>query len=152
MNNDAAQHDLSHVLALAQEQMRDLSVMQQRQSELTAKGFAADETVEVTVDAQRVVTETVIDESYLDEFEIADLGGHITAAAQSAAKEIERQTTALLAPLIERRSEMWALSGGVTDAPDLHDLMSKLSSFAPAETRDGVDRDEGEFSFPVVRR
>ena len=41
MDNDAMQQDFDQVLALVQEQMQDLSVMQQRRSVLTAKASAA---------------------------------------------------------------------------------------------------------------
>jgi DNA-binding protein YbaB len=132
VNNDDAQHDFTHVFALAQEQMRDLSIMQQRRSQLTAKASAADGAVEVTVDAQRMVTKTVIDESYLDEFELADLGGHITSAAQQASRELERLTAELIAPLTARRQEISSLAGLVTDAPDFGDMLAGLSSAVSA--------------------
>jgi DNA-binding protein YbaB len=155
MNNDAASQDFTHVLSLVQEQMRDLSVMQQRRAALTATATAADGTVEITVDAQRTVTKTVIDESYLDEFELVDLGGYITTAAREAAQEIERQAAALLAPLAERRQEISSMSGLVADAPDFGDLISSLGSLAaPVSSRsdDGDDGLEEHTSFPTVRR
>jgi DNA-binding protein YbaB len=157
VNNDAADHDVAHVLSLVQEQMRDLSVMQQKRSELTAKGTAADGTVEVTVDAQRMVTKAVIDESYLDEFELADLGGYITTAAQQAAREIEQRAAALLAPLTKRRTEISSLSGLVADVPDFHDLITGLTSPAPGagEARGADERDDGtqeSSHYPTVRR
>lgn len=154
MSNDAISQDFNHVLSLVQEQMRDLNVMQQRRAALTATATAADGTVEITVDAQRMVTKTVIDEAYLDEFEFAELGGYITAAAQDAAREIERQAAALLAPITERRQELSSLSGLVEDAPDFGDLLSSLTSMAPPPTRSD-DGDEGNYnqpSYPTVRR
>ncbi|WP_445161756.1 YbaB/EbfC family nucleoid-associated protein [Mycobacterium sp. Dal123C01] len=157
MSNDAASHEFAHVLSLVQGQMRDLSVMQQRRAALTATASAADGTVKITVDAQQVVTKTVIDESYLDEFELADLAGYITTAAQEAAQEVERQAAALLAPLTARRQEISSLSGLVTDAPDFSELISALHSPAqsvPASWRadDGDDGPEQPSSFPTVRR
>lgn len=157
MNNDAARHDFAHVLSLVQEQMQDLSVMQQKRSALAATATAADGTVEVTVDAQRMVTSTAIDESYLDEFEFADLGGYITTAAQAAAQEVERRAAALLAPLTERRKEISSLSGIVVDAPDFQDVISGLNPPAPAapEARRADEGDDGveEHSpYPTVRR
>lgn len=131
MSNDAASQDFSHVLSLVQEQMRDLSVMQQRRAALTATATAADGTVEITVDAQRMVTKTVIDESYLDEFELADLGGYITTAAQDAAREIERKSAGLLTPLTQRRQEISSFSGLVPDSPDFAELLSSLTEMAP---------------------
>lgn len=157
MNNDAASHDFDHVLALVQEQMEDLSVMQQKRAALTATATAADETVKVTVDAQRMVTSTVIDESYLDDFELADLGGHITTAAQEAAQKVEREAAALLAPLTERRKEISSLSSLVEDAPDFHDLITGLNPPAPAapaarRADEGDDGLEEHSPYPTVRR
>ncbi|OBI09684.1 hypothetical protein A5714_19380 [Mycobacterium sp. E2462] len=154
MDNDAMNHDLTHVLSLVQEQMRDLAVMQQRRAALTATATAADGTVEITVDAQRMVTNTVIDESYLDEYEFADLAGHITAAAQQAVQEIERQSAALLAPLNQRRQDISSLSGLVADLPDFGSLLSGLSApeGTPSRLRDGGDAQDEDPSFPTVRR
>ena len=156
MNNDDASQDFAHVLSLVQEQMQDLSVMQQKRAALTATATAADATVKVTVDAQRMVTSTVIDESYLDEFELAELGGYITSAAQDAAQEIERQSAALLAPLTERRNEISSLSSLVVDAPDFHDLITSLNppaaTPAPRRADDGNDGLEEHSPYPTVRR
>jgi DNA-binding protein YbaB len=156
MDNDAAQHDFVHVLALVQEQMRDLSVMQQQRAVLTAKATAADGTVEVTVDAERMVTKTVVDESYLDDFEFADLGGHITNAAQQAAQEIDRRSADLLAPLTERRKEISSFSE-LVDVPDFQDVMSTLHASAPAADGPGHADDGGDglkeaSPYPTVRR
>ncbi|BBX39883.1 YbaB/EbfC family nucleoid-associated protein [Mycobacterium simiae] len=155
MSNDAASQDFSHVLSLVQEQMRDLSVMQQRRAALTATATAADGTVEITVDAQRMVTKTVIDESYLDEFELADLGGYITTAAQDAAREIERKSAGLLTPLTQRRQEISSFSGLVPDSPDFAELLSSLTEMAPPPIRSDDGGDEGlddQSSYPTVRR
>jgi DNA-binding protein YbaB len=70
---------------------------------VVGEGAAADGTVEVTVDARCMVTEIVIDETYLEEFELAELGGHIVGAARAAGQEVGRQAAALGAPLSERR-------------------------------------------------
>lgn len=154
MSNDAISQDFTHLLSMVQEQMRDLNAMQKRRAALTATATAADGTVEITVDAQRMVTRTVIDEAYVEEFELADLGGHITAAAQDAAREIERQAAALLAPLTARRQELSSLSGLVKDVPDFGNLLSSLTSTTPPPPHSG-DGDEGLYnqpSYPTVRR
>ena len=82
VSNDAARHELADVLALAQEQMADLAAMQKKRVQLTATVAVAGGTVEVTVNVQGLVTNTVIDEDYLDDFDFADLGDHVTSAAQ----------------------------------------------------------------------
>ena len=132
MDNDSLRHDLAEVMALAQDQMRELSAAQQQRMALSATGTAADGLVEVTVDAQRMVTSTVIHESYLQEFEFADLSGHITAAAQKAAQEVERRGAAIFAPLAQRRQAISAMSGSLVDAPDFNELMSRINPAATA--------------------
>jgi DNA-binding protein YbaB len=157
VDNDAARHDFANVLALVQDQMRDLSAMQQKRAALSAKATAADGTVEVTVDARCMVTEIVIDETYLDEFELAELGAHIVGAAQAAGQEIGRRATALTAPLSERRKAISALSGMV-DVPDFAEVLSNLNASVPVvpdELRPTDRGDEGWEdgpSFPTVRR
>lgn len=74
MSNDSARHDVVNVLALVRDQMRDLAVLQQRRAGLTATATAADGTVKVTVDAQRVVTSVEVDDVYMEDFEFGDLG------------------------------------------------------------------------------
>ncbi|BBX65630.1 hypothetical protein MSAS_48040 [Mycobacterium saskatchewanense] len=157
MDNDAVGHDFAHVLSLVQDQMHELSVMQQKRAALSATATAADGTVQVTVDAQRMVTRTVIDESYLEDYEFTDLGDHITTAAQEAVQEIERQAAALMAPLNERRQEISSLSNLVVDIPQFGDLISgpnPLSSAAPQHRRVDGDNDgiDDFSSYPSVRR
>lgn len=153
MTNDAARHELGEVLALVQEQMADLAELQKKRATLTAKAAVADGAVEVTVNAQGTVIETVIDESYLDDFDFADLGAHITEAAQSAAREITRRSAQLLAPLTERRTRLPSLSAVVDGAPDLSDLMSDVGRWTGAEPKPADDNEDWEdpVSFPTVR-
>ncbi|MEA2774418.1 MAG: hypothetical protein QOD93_7380 [Acetobacteraceae bacterium] len=56
MNNDAARHDFANVLALVEEQMQDLSAMQQKCEVRCRRGGGSGRTVEVTVDARCMVT------------------------------------------------------------------------------------------------
>lgn len=154
MSNDAAKHEFGHVMALVQQQMQDLAVMEQKRAALTATATAADGTVEVTVDAQRVVTRTVIAESYLEEFEFVDLGGYVTTAAQRAGAEIEQMSAALLAPLTQRREEIASASGSVVDLPDFQELFAGLRAAtgvggAPHTAVTGGDE---ETQYPTVRR
>jgi DNA-binding protein YbaB len=156
MDNDPLRHDLAEVMALAQDQMRELSAVQQQRMALSGTGTAADGLVEVTVDGQRMVTSTVIQESYLQEFEFADLSGHITAAARAAAEEVERRGAALFAPLTQRRQTISALSGRLVDAPDFNELMSRINPSVPAardSQHDDGDEDWTEDPrYPTVKR
>lgn len=157
MDNDTARDDFANVLALVQEQMRDISSMQQKRAALSAKATAADDLVEVTVDAQRMVTEIKIDETYLDEFELAELGGHIVGAAQAAVQKISRQAATLSAPLSERRKAISELAG-IVDVPDFAEVISNLNASAPVvpeelrPTDTGDDGWEDGPSLSTVRR
>jgi DNA-binding protein YbaB len=157
MENDAARHELSHVLALVEEQMQELSAIEQKRSAIEATATAADGLVEVTVNAQRMVTSTVIDESYLNDFEFAELGGYITTAARTASEEVERRSAALLDPMSRRREEITSLGGVTGGIPDIQELLSGLRSAVPADVSpqggDGgaTGWEEGP-SYPVVRR
>jgi DNA-binding protein YbaB len=157
MDNDAARHELSNVLALAELQMQELAVIEQKRSAIVATATAADGMVEVTVNAQRLVTSTVIDESYLNDFEFADLGGYVTTAAQKAGEEVERRSAALLAPMTQRRAEITSQSGSRVGMPDFQKLLSGLRSAVPADVSSqagdgaGADWEEGP-SYPIVRK
>jgi DNA-binding protein YbaB len=158
MDNDAVRHDLSHVLALVEEQMRELSVIEQKRSAIVATATAADGMVEVTVDAQRLVSSIVIDESYLNDFDFADLGGHVTTAARKAGEEVEQRSAALLAPMTQRRAEISSVAGSGGGVPDLEVLLSGLRSAVPVDGSvqagggEGAGWAEGPSSFPVVRK
>jgi DNA-binding protein YbaB len=152
--SDSDPYDATHVVALVQEQLGELAAAQQRRSALTATATAANGAIEVTVDAQRMVTKTVVDESYLADFELADLGGHITTAAQAAARDIERQSAVLLAPLNQRRDEIASYSRPVEDLPSLQELMSVLNppTRATAQPTDSGDDDWADGPhYPTVR-
>jgi DNA-binding protein YbaB len=124
--NDALRHDVANVLSLVEDQMRELSEMQQKRSALAAKATAAGGTVEVVVDARCVVTGVVIDESYLEDYELVDLGGYVVGAAQGAAREVERLAAAMIAPLTARREEISGLSGGLVGVAGFAEVMSRL--------------------------
>jgi DNA-binding protein YbaB len=149
VNNDAARHELEETLELVQEHLADLAIVEKKRAALSATATAADGTVVVTVDARGVVSETAVDDSYLDDYELADLGDFVTAAAQEAAGEVGRQSAELLAPLADRRARFPSLSDIVEGAPDIRDLVSHLHPV------DGAQHfgDDGETpgDYPTVR-
>jgi hypothetical protein len=109
----------------------------------------------VTVNAQGLVTNTVIDEAYLDDFDFADLGDHVTSAVQAATREVGRRSAELLSPLTERRKKFPALSDIVEGAPDFKDLMPDLTMSPTGGTEtarldDGYD-DETPYDTTVRR-
>jgi DNA-binding protein YbaB len=149
VNNDAARHELEETLELVHEHLADLAVVERKRAALSATATAADGTVEVTVDARGIVSATTVDDSYLDDFEMADLGDFVTAAAQEAAGEVGRQSAELLAPLADRRARFPSLSDIVDGAPDLRELMSHLHPFD--RTQHSVDDGAAPGDYPTVR-
>jgi DNA-binding protein YbaB len=146
---------MTEVLALAQEQLADIAAVQKKQAKLTASASAADGLVEVTVNNCGHVLKTVIDESYLDEYEFEELADHITEAAQTAARTAALRVSEMMGPIDERRKAFPSLSEIVEGAPDLRDLMPPgLDPFSMAGPRRDAGRDEGgeETAFPTVRR
>jgi DNA-binding protein YbaB len=153
VDNDAARHELAEALALLQEHMADLAVLEKKRADLSATATVADGTVVVTVDAQGIVSGAAVDESYLDEYDLADLGGFVTAAAQAAARDVARRSAELLAPLAERRAQFPSLSDIVDGAPDIRELLPQLGPVDRARqfvADHGGDGDEARF-YPTVR-
>lgn len=153
MSNDALRHQMTEVLALVSEQMADIAAVQREQAQLTATADEADGLVQVTVDARGHVIETVIDESYLEEYELEELGGHVTAAAQTAANDVAQRSAALMMPIEERRRMMPSLSDIADTAPDLRDLTRSVFGHDDAAVQAGAPEDDGrdESAFPTVR-
>jgi DNA-binding protein YbaB len=152
VDNDAARHELTEALALVQEHIADLAVVEKKRAALSATATAAGGAVVVTVNSQGVVSETAVHETYFDDYDLAELGIHITAAAQAAARDVETQTAELLAPLAERRAQFPSLSDIVDGAPDLRDLVphrgiDQEQHVAGDDGHDGEDTGD----YPIVR-
>jgi len=155
MDNDAIRNEFSQVLGLVQEQMRDLSEIHQKRSVMTASATAADGMVEVTLNAARAVVKTVIDESYLDEYELGELGEHVTRAAQTAARQLDQRSEALLAPMNERRKAVADIAGNVIDLPGFREALSAVGAMDESpRAQEGPTAAEGEDAsrFPTVKR
>jgi DNA-binding protein YbaB len=155
LSNDALRHEMTDVLALVREQMADIAAVQKKQAELTATGEAASGLVEVTVNAQGQLLKTVIDESYLEEFEFEELADHITEAAQAAVRDASHRMTEMMVPISERRKRFPSLSEFVEGAPDLRDLVPEWRQpAASTPPRHERDDDDGmhDNAFPTVRR
>ncbi|OMC12158.1 YbaB/EbfC family nucleoid-associated protein [Mycolicibacterium fortuitum] len=143
MDTDAARHELIDALALIQEQFADLAMVEEERATLSSSATSAGGTVTVTVDCDGVVIHTQVSENYLDDHDLADLGQHITDAAQAAARDVEQKVAELLAPLAQRREQMPSLSDIVESAPDIRDLLS-----TPVVRPQGDDEPD---DFPTVR-
>jgi DNA-binding protein YbaB len=144
MDNDALRHDFTEILALVQQQMHGLEETQHKQDALSAKGIAADGLVAVTVDSRRMVTDVDIDESYLKDFEFAELGAHVASAAGMAVQEVERQAAELMAPMTQRREAIWAATGALEDMPDLADVFARVGVPMPNAAHPKATTDDGE--------
>ena len=137
-------------MALVQEQLAVIDAVQKKQEELRVTATAADGMVEVTVNARGQVVNTVIDESYLDDFEFEELADHITEAAEAAVRKATRRVSEMMAPISEQRKGLPSLSQFVEGAPDLDDFLPQwVRSPTSSQTPDtGGD----EAPFPTVRR
>jgi DNA-binding protein YbaB len=151
VSNDAARHELAEALALVQEHLAELAIVEKKRAALSATVAAADRTVVVTVDARGVVSKVDVDESYLDDYELADLGEFVTAAAQEAADEVGRRSAELLVPLTERRARFPSLSDVVDGAPDIRDLVSHLNSGDHPQQPTDERGHEATSDYPTVR-
>jgi DNA-binding protein YbaB len=152
VDNDAARHELTEALALVQEHMADLAVVEKKRAALSATATAADGTIVVTVNAQGIVAETAVNEAYFEEYDVVELGQFITAAAQAAARDVETQTAELLAPLAERRTQFPSLADIVDGAPDIRQLVPHLNPVDQQQQSAGDDHDGDDTGdYPTVR-
>lgn len=150
MSNDSMRHEFEHVLALVEQQMHDFSVVRQKQADLTGTGSAAEGSVEVTVNAQQMVVKTEIDESYLDDHEISELGDLITEAAQAAAREMQRKYSDLMGPMNQRRQEVREMTGKTINLPGFQDVLSQLGAMTGQPGEPSVVENEPS-RFPTIR-
>jgi DNA-binding protein YbaB len=123
LNNNTARDEFTDVLARVQSQLADIDAVQKQQAALSVSAAAADQTVEVTVNAQGQLTKVVVDQSYLDDHDFEDLGESILEAARAAAQDASRQVTELLAPIGERYKSLPSFSDLVDGATNISDLM-----------------------------
>jgi DNA-binding protein YbaB len=153
VENHLRAEDLGDMMSLLHEQMRDLAALQEKRTSLVAKATAAEGAVEVTVDVQGVVSEIVIEDTYLDDNELAELGGHIVSAARKAAQDVGRQSAALLEPMTRRRQTMRSLTDVDGEMPDFSEVLSFFNppTTPPNEPATRVDDDEGTSAYPNVR-
>lgn len=130
--------DFRDIVASAEEHLTALKDVQRRRAELVGEATVADKMVTVHVNAQGVVIKTEIDEDFLDDYDLEDLAGFITEAAQRAAADVGRRGEELLAPLQEARMAMPSLGDIIDGAPDLRDfaITPEDVSTAPPESRD----------------
>jgi DNA-binding protein YbaB len=162
LSNDAARDRLDDALDSLQSQIADIAAMQKKQAALRVDAQAAEGTVAVTVNSRGQLVNIVIDESYLDDHDFDELGGHILEAAQEAAGEAGQRTAEMLAPINERGQSFPTFSEIAEGMPNLAGLMPpELADFiegAPGKGPSGASADGGYddgddgAEFPTVRR
>jgi DNA-binding protein YbaB len=128
VQGDGRWRELGEALALVDDQMHDLTALQQTRATLVVAAAEADGTVEVSVDAQRLVTKVVIDESYLDEHEFSELGAHLTRAAQAAFHQVDEHAEDFIVAMRRRREAVSAMYEAVVGSSDLPDRLAELGS------------------------
>jgi DNA-binding protein YbaB len=140
LDTNTARDQFADVLARVQSQMADIAAVQKHQAALRISAEAADQTVEVTVNAQGQLLKVVIDESYLNDHDIEDLGEAILEAARAATQQARQRVAELLAPIGERQKLLPSFSDLVEGAPNIGDFMPDghdWSGLADTRKQDG---------------
>jgi len=151
MPNEEAKHQLEQVLSQFDEQMQDFATVRQKQASLTGTGAAADGSVEVTVDGQGVVIKTVIEESYLDDHDFAELADHITEAARAASNEVRSRWSGLLGPMNRRAVEIAGMTSRPGGAPSVQELLGQLQSLTAMPAKQPSTESADVSPFPTVK-
>ena len=143
MVNAPPEFDFTELVAQAHEQLADIAAVQRRQAALSATATVADGMVQVSVNARGIVIDTRIDHDYLDEYDVEDLGRHITDAARQAAATVQRRASALMEPLMRHRADLPPLSQIISGAADLLDFQADppRESSAPTNSADPSSHD-----------
>lgn len=150
--SDGLQHNgLERVMSLLEGQMRDFATVRQKQAALTGTGSAADGSVEVTVNAQQMVVKTVVDDSYLEDHELTELGDAITEAAQAASRDAQRKWSELLGPMNARRDEMRSMSAGSRDLPGYQQMMERLNELTASPPQQPKSEINDTSDFPTIK-
>jgi DNA-binding protein YbaB len=161
VENDAARERVADVLSGLQDQLSAIAAAQKEQAALQVAAQTADGAIEVTVNAQGQLINTVIDKDYLDEHDFEELADHITAAAQAAARDAGQRVAQILAPINERHQKFSSFLDTVEKGLDFQDLVPPgLEGLVGMPRRSGPDAPGtggsydhgGEADFPRVRR
>lgn len=122
MVNERLHADMMTMLDGLNEQMRGIAEIQLKRSKLTATATACDERIQVTVNADGLLIQTVFGDDIAD-LSYDEIAEGMTEAVQKAASEAEARGQALMAPLRERKSKLPKLSDIIEGAPDLGSRM-----------------------------
>jgi DNA-binding protein YbaB len=154
VSNDAARDRLGDALDALRSQVADISAVKKKRAALRVEGRAADDTVEVTVDARGQLVGVVIDKSYLDDHDFDDLAGHVLEAVRRAAGEAGQRVAEMVAPITQREKSFPTFSDIVEGLPDLADLIPGAPGQGLSAPSMGGAFDDGDdgVQFPTVRR
>ncbi|MFE3188734.1 YbaB/EbfC family nucleoid-associated protein [Nocardia sp. NPDC059240] len=136
MSRDEGESTAASILEGFTAQMREIAEASQRRVQLTASGTAARGRVTVTVNADGVVISTRF-AADIGELTYQEIAAAVTAAAQQATEEVQRQSRELLQPLRDRRAKMPRLSELIEGMPELATRAPiPPASLAPPQARE----------------
>ncbi|WP_378737212.1 YbaB/EbfC family nucleoid-associated protein [Nocardia brasiliensis] len=148
MAYEPANAQLAELMDSIHTSIKSMVRSQQKQAQLTATAYAAGKKVAVVVNARGVVIETRFTEDISD-LTPKELAAAVTAAAQDAAGQVERQTKAMIQELRDEQARLPKMSEIVQGLPDVEEMLPTLPevSLAPPRARsraqatddDGVD-------------
>lgn len=144
MVNERLAADTATMLEGLRAQMNDIAELQQRRSELTATASVGQDRVQVTVNADGMVVETVFGERAGD-LSYEELAEYVTVAAQAAMQGVQNRSRELMQPLLEHRNRLPKLSEIIEGVPDLADILPvpPTPSTEPPHLRDAAgEQDE----------
>ncbi|WP_227998987.1 YbaB/EbfC family nucleoid-associated protein [Nocardia australiensis] len=146
MTNDAARERLTDLMESVQAGIASIAQAQQEHAKLTATASAAGKRVTVVVNADGVVIQTRFG-SGIGDLTYEEIARAVTTAAQDAAIQMKRKTTAIIDGLRKDQSRLPRLSEFIPGMPDVQDSFPTPpeASTAPPAARTKVavaDADE----------
>ncbi|WP_406274077.1 YbaB/EbfC family nucleoid-associated protein [Nocardia sp. NBC_00881] len=120
------------MLGELQEQLRQVTDVAQRRTELTASAVTRDKRVTVTVDADGHLTDLQFSAD-IKQLSYNEIAAAVVAAAQQAVAEVTRRGGELFEPLNESRARMPKLSELIEGLPDIEDDAASRPSVAGAQ-------------------
>jgi hypothetical protein len=118
MVNERLQADMATMLEGLQEQLHGIAELQRQRSLLTATAVVCDKRIQVTVNADGMLVQTLFAEDIAD-LSYDEIATAMTSAVQAATVEVMRRSRELMQPLVERKTRLPKLSDIIEGAPDL---------------------------------
>ncbi|MFQ6395308.1 YbaB/EbfC family nucleoid-associated protein [Nocardia sp. KC 131] len=145
MANEHLKSQLADLLEGFQEQMGEITRIQQRTAAVVATGEAEQRRVTVCLNAEGTVIETRFADD-IGDLDYEEIAAAVTAAAQAAKADLSRQLAEIHGPLLEQRARLPKLTDIVTDMPDLGGytpVAPKVSAAPPGSVERRTEEDPG---------